>query len=88
MDIWLFGRLNQLFIKNFILELNFQKNKVVSGKTPFFVRGQFFTPHTLAFDSLVLYGNVALSIVVISIKKRYSSFLKKAFVFQKTCFKV
>ena len=28
------------------------------------------------------------SILVVSTKKRYSSFLKKAFVFQKICFKV
>ena len=36
----------------------------------------------------VLYGNDAFSILVFSTKKRYSSFLKKVFVFQKICFKV
>ena len=36
----------------------------------------------------VLYGNDAFSILVLSTKKRYSSFLKKVFVFQKICFKV
>ena len=36
----------------------------------------------------VLYGNDAFSILVLSIKKPYSSFLEKAFVFQKICFKV
>ena len=36
----------------------------------------------------VLNGNDAFSILVLSTKKRYSSFLKKAFDFQKVCFKV
>ena len=36
----------------------------------------------------VLYENDALSILVFSTKKGYSSFLKKIFVFQKICFKV
>ena len=36
----------------------------------------------------VFYGNNVLSIVVISTKKRYSSFSKEVSFFQKTCFKV
>ena len=36
----------------------------------------------------VLYGNDALSILVLSTKKWYSSFLRKVFVFQKISFKV
>ena len=36
----------------------------------------------------VLYGNDAFSILVLSTKKLYSSFLKMVFVFQKICFKV
>ena len=36
----------------------------------------------------VLYWNDAFSILVLSTKKRYSSFLKKVFVFQKICFKI
>ena len=36
----------------------------------------------------VLYGNNAFSILVLSTKKRDSSFLKKVFVFQKIYFKV
>ena len=43
---------------------------------------------TLAFGKAVFYGNVALSIVVISTKKWYFRFFKKVFLFQKTCFKV
>ena len=36
----------------------------------------------------VLYGHDAFSVLVHSIKKWYSSFLKKGFVFHKICFKV
>ena len=36
----------------------------------------------------VLYGNNAFSILVLSTKKRNSSFLKKVFVLQKICFKI
>ena len=43
---------------------------------------------TLASDMAVLYRNDAFSILVRSTKKRYSSFLKKVFIFQKICFKV
>ena len=42
----------------------------------------------MAFDRAVLFGNAVFSIIVLSNKKRYSSFLKKVFVFQKVCFKV
>ena len=45
-------------------------------------------PLTLAFDRADLNGNDVLSILLASTKKRYSSFLKKVFVFQKICFKV
>ena len=39
-------------------------------------------------DMVVLYENDALSILVLSTKKRYSSFLKKGFIFEKIDFKV
>ena len=42
----------------------------------------------LASDRAVLNGNDVFSILVVSTKKRYSSFLKKVFIFQKICFKV
>ena len=52
----------------------------------------FCTPHsiflTLAFERAVLFGNVTLSIVVLSAKKRYYIFHKKALFFQKIYFKV
>ena len=72
------------------MKQNFQKNKAVTGKTPFFEIDLFCTPHSvlmLASERVVLYGNVTFSILALSIKKRYCSFLKKFFVFQKTSFK-
>ena len=42
----------------------------------------------LASNMTVLHGNDAFSILEFSTKKRYSSFLKKVFVFQKVYFKV
>ena len=40
----------------------------------------------LAPGRAVFYGNVAFSILVLSTKKRYASFLEKVLVFQKICF--
>ena len=42
----------------------------------------------MASDGAVLCGNVAFSILVLSTKKQYSSFLKKDFVFQKVYSKI
>ena len=76
----------------FKLKQNFQKHKVVPGKTPFSVIAPICSPHsiclTLASDRAVLCGNIALSILVITTKRRYSSFLKKVFVFQNICLKI
>ena len=41
-----------------------------------------------AFDRVVLYVYVVFSVIVLSTKKRYSSFFKKVFIFQKAYFKV
>ena len=69
-------------------KLNFQKNKVFSGKTPFFLMDSFFLPIqfvlTLAADRAVFYGSVAFPIIVLSTKNWYWSFLIKAFHFEKT----
>ena len=43
---------------------------------------------TLSSDWAVLYGNIAFSISVLSIKNRCSSFLKKVFLLQKIFYKV
>ena len=43
---------------------------------------------TLASNRVILHKNVTFSILVHSTKRRYSSFLKKVFIFRKICFKV
>ena len=55
----------------------------------------FCSPHSICLNIgfwqssfAVLYGNVMLSILVLSTKKQYSSFLKRVCVFQKMYFKV
>ena len=63
------------------LKQNFQKNKVVTGKTPFFVIGPFSTHHSSCL------GNHVFSILILATKKQYSSFLRNIFVFLKICFK-
>ena len=65
---------------------------MVRGKTVTFVISPFCTPYsiclTMAFDWAVSNGNVAFSIIVLSIKKLYSSFSKRVLVFLKTYLKV
>ena len=64
---------------------NLKKYNVVTGETPFFVTAHFILlilfVLTLASDRELLYENVAFGILVLSTKKRYSSFSKKVFVF-------
>ena len=89
---WLVHQINSLY-EVLKLEQNFRKNKVVTGKTPFFVISPSRTPHSICLnigfaDWAVFYGNVAFSILVLSSKKRSSNFLKKVFVFEKIGFKV
>ena len=91
MDIWVVGTSNLLFLRCSKTGTNFPKNKVVTctGKTRLFVIVHFEVAIlfllTLASDRTVL---CLFPILVVPTKKRYSSFLKKVFVFQKICFKV
>ena len=92
--IWTFeSLLHQInsFEEALKLKQIFQKNKAVTGKTPIFVKVHFVFAIlfvlTLASHRAVLNGNDVFSILVISTKKRYSSLLKKVFVFQKICSK-
>ena len=48
----------------------------------------FVLPFYLASNMAILHGNDVFSILVHSSTKRYSSFLRKVFVFQKTCCKI
>ena len=43
MDIWVVGTSNQPFLRVSETGTNFPKNKVVTGKTPLFVIGQFYS---------------------------------------------
>ena len=87
-----YGLLGSWYIKSTsrtgIEALNFPENEIVTGETPFFVISLYFVLCilfilTLASDRAVLYGNVAFPNLIVSIKKPYSSFLKKISVFQK-----
>ena len=72
MRIWEIAILNQVFIRGSYTQVKFLKKKVLSGKSAVFVIGPICTPHSICpnFDTVVLYGNVALSIAVLSTKKR------------------
>ena len=71
-------------------EYNFRYLKWFFRKLPQKLRSAFCCLFvlTLASERGVLYGNDVLSILAVSAKKWYSSFLKKVFFFQKICFKV
>ena len=92
MDIWVVDTSNELFIRGSYTETKFSKNKVVTGKLRSLRQVNFVLiilfVLTLAPDVAVLYENHAFSILVLSTKNLYSSFLKKVFLFQKISFKV
>ena len=92
MGIWDVGIPNKLFIRVLKLKQNLQKNKAVAANTPFFFIGPFCTHHSICLNTgfwqSSLNGNDVFSVLVLSTKKRFFSFLKKVFVFQKICFKV
>ena len=50
MGVFTVTTLNQIFIKVLKLKQNFQKNKVVTGKTPFSVIGPFCSYHYICLN--------------------------------------
>ena len=49
MDIWVVGTSYQVFMRGFSTETNFQKNKVVTGRNPFFCdRSILYSPFYLS----------------------------------------
>ena len=94
-QIWAFGLLVQksTLYKRF-LNWNkiFKKIKQLLAKIRFLRQVHFVVTIlfvlTFASDMTIFYGNDAFSILVLSTKKLYSSFLKKVFVFHKIFFKV
>ena len=91
--IWTFGwlvyRINSLY-EVLRLKQNFRKNKVVAAKTPFFVIGQFYTPPSICLNIEFWQSSFVWECCafILSIFKRYSSYLKRLCVFQKICFKI
>ena len=93
MDIWVVGTLNLVSVRGSYNSIKFSKKiKECMEKRHSFRKVNFVLPILFAltsvFSKAALYGNVALSIIVLSSKKHCSSLLKKDLVFQKTCFKV
>ena len=85
MDIWVIGTLNQLFI--IFKKINKLLAKICSlWQVQFAVTILFLL--TLASDMAALFENDVFSILVLPTKTRFSSFLKKVFVFLKICCKV
>ena len=87
MDIWVIGTSNRLFIRDTrFLHWNKIFEKIVTGKTQFFVIDPFCTPHSIwrniNFWQSSSYGNVAFLILALSATKRYSSRLKKVWFFR------
>ena len=93
-----YGYLGHWYIKSVLYKrfLNWnkisKKNKVVTGKTPFFLIGPFCTHHSICLNIGFWYDSFVWKWCVFNLsastKKQYSSFLSKVFVFQKICFKV
>ena len=50
MYIWEIGAVNQLFVRRSYTQIKFSKNEVVSGKSPFFVKGPFSAHHSICFN--------------------------------------
>ena len=50
MDIWVVAISNQLFMRGSYTKQKFYKNKVVTGKTPFFVIVQFCTLYSICLN--------------------------------------
>ena len=77
------GTSNQLYIRGSSTETKFSKKE----STELLAKLHFVLPIlfalTLASDRAVLYGNVMLSVLVLSTKQRYSSLLKRVCVFLK-----
>ena len=74
----------------FILKLNFQKDKVVGGKTQVFVISPFVPPVLfflkLGFEGQFFMEMLSFYLLYIQPKKQYFSFSKKAFRFLFFCF--
>ena len=82
MSICVVGASNQLFRRRSTLKQNFQKKKVVTGKTSPFVIGRLWTCCSICLNIGFWQGSF-----VSRNTKRYSRSLENVFVFQKISFK-
>ena len=55
---WVDGTLNQLLTRGSLTEINFSKKKIVNGKTLFFAKDLFCTPHSICLSNGFLEKNV------------------------------
>ena len=58
MGTWVVGTSNQLFVKGvakFKLKPNFQKNEIVTGKTPLFMMGTFLVTFVFVLTWLLIW---------------------------------
>ena len=89
---WLVDQINSLY-EVYKLKQSFGKTKA-TGKILLFVIGPSCTTHSICLNIVidllqaVLYGNVELSILVLSIEKWYSIFSQNVFIFEKIGFEV
>ena len=84
--------IESIIYKRFLkLKQDSKKDKVVTGKTPFFVIGPFCGHHCICLNIGCRYGSFVRKWCVFDLvpqtKKQYCSFLKKVIVFWKICFK-
>ena len=94
--IWTFGCL--LYQINSLYEVikfkqNFRKNKIVTGKTMFFMICPFCTPHSICHLNIGFWqssfvGKCCVFNLILSTKKWYSQFFEKSLRFSKKIFKV
>ena len=64
-------------------ETKFSKNKVVAGKTPFFVTGPFYTSHSICLNTGFWYGSFVSKYFALSLKTILQFFEKRFLFFRK-----
>ena len=74
MDIWVVGTSSQLFIAGSYTETKFSEKKK-------WILAKLCSLWQVHFEKAILYGYVRFSLVVLSTRKRFSSFFKKRFSF-------
>ena len=50
MNIWVVGTSNQLFVRGSFTETKLSTKKIVTGKSSFFPKDPFYTPHCICLN--------------------------------------